>query len=226
MAIREWPEQERPREKLMKSGAAALSDAELLAIFLRTGTRGETAVDVARRLLKKFSGLRGILEAQAQVLCAETGLGAAKCAQLLAVTEMARRHLGEQLQAGSKFTDSKTTGKFLLASMRHYRQEVFACLYLDSQHRLIHFQKHFFGTINGASVHPRELVKTALQYHAAAVVLAHNHPSGIAEPSQADRDITQRIKAALGLVDVRLLDHMVVGDAEVVSFAERGLLDL
>jgi len=224
MAIREWPELERPREKLINKGAAALSDAELLAIFLRTGRPGESAVDMARRLLKQFGGLRGILEAEQVVFCAQAGLGTAKYAQLQAVLEMARRHLGEQLRVRQAITDSRAAGEFLLASMRHYRQEVFACLYLDTQHRVIQFKTHFFGTVDGASVYPRELVKTALQYNAAAAIVAHNHPSGVAEPSQADQLVTERIKAALALVDVRLLDHMVVGDVEVVSFVERGLL--
>jgi len=224
MAIREWPEAERPREKLIKAGAAALSDAELLAIFLRTGMPGLTAVDLARRLLLSFGGLRGILEADFQSFSAQPGLGLAKYAQLQATLEMARRHLAERMQNGIEITSPDATREFLSVTMRAYQQEVFACLYLDSQHRLIHFHTHFFGTVDGASVYPRELVKTALKHNAAAVILAHNHPSGVAEPSGADQTITQRIQSALELVDVRVLDHMVVGDAEVISFAERGLI--
>lgn len=224
MAIREWPEAERPREKLIKAGAAALSDAELLAIFLRTGIPGLTAVDLARRLLLSFGGLRGILEADFQSFSAQPGLGLAKYAQLQAILEMAHRHLAERMQNGVEITSPDVTREFLSVTMRAYQQEVFACLYLDSQHRLIHFYTHFFGTVDGASVYPRELVKTALKHNAAAVILAHNHPSGVAEPSRADQTITRRIQSALELVDVRVLDHMIVGDGEVISFAERGLI--
>ena len=224
MAIREWPEAERPREKLIKAGAAALSDAELLAIFLRTGIPGLTAVDLARRLLLSFGGLRGILEADFQSFSAQPGLGLAKYAQLQAILEMAHRHLAERMQNGVEITSPDVTREFLSVTMRAYQQEVFACLYLDSQHRLIHFHTHFFGTVDGASVYPRELVKTALKHNAAAVILAHNHPSGVAEPSGADQTITRRIQSALELVDVRVLDHMIVGDGEVISFAERGLI--
>ncbi|MCB1661970.1 MAG: DNA repair protein RadC [Pseudomonadales bacterium] len=224
MAIREWPEAERPREKLIKAGAAALSDAELLAIFLRTGIPGLTAVDLARRLLLSFGGLRGILEADFQSFSAQPGLGLAKYAQLQAILEMAHRHLAERMQNGVEITSPDVTREFLSVTMRAYQQEVFACLYLDSQHRLIHFHTHFFGTVDGASVYPRELVKTALKHNAAAVILAHNHPSGVAEPSRADQTITRGIQSALELVDVRVLDHMIVGDGEVISFAERGLI--
>lgn len=224
MAINDWPEQERPREKLIKLNAQALSDAELLAIFLRTGRRGVSAVDLARQLLKSFGGLRRILEADYRSFCDQPGLGLAKYAQLQAVLEMARRHLAEGLQRGIEVSNPDETRNYLLSTMRPLQQEVFACLYLDSQHRLIQFQSHFFGTVDGASVYPRELVKTALKHNAAAVILAHNHPSGVAEPSCADRAITRRIKSALALVDVRVLDHMVIGDREVISFAERGLL--
>ena len=224
MAITEWPEAERPREKLIRTGVVTLSDAELLAIFLRTGMRGLSAVGLARRLLLSFGGLRGILEADFQSFSAQPGLGLAKYAQLQASLEMARRHLAERLQSRTEIASPEATREFLSATMRAYEQEVFACLYLDSQHRLIHFHTHFFGTIDGASVYPRELVKTALKHNAAAVILAHNHPSGIAEPSAEDQAITKRVQSALELVDVRVLDHMVVGDTEVVSFAERGLI--
>lgn len=224
MAISEWPEQERPREKLQRIGAAALSDAELLAIFLRTGIPGLTAVDLARQLLESFGGLRGILEADYQSFCARPGLGLAKYAQIQASLEMARRHLGEQMQSGLEIAGPETTRQYLLASLRASHQEVFACLYLDTRHRVIEFHRHFFGTIDSASVYPREIVKTALKHNAAAVILAHNHPSGVAEPSEADCNITKRIQSALALVDIRVLDHMVVGDTEVVSFAESGLL--
>lgn len=224
MRITDWPAAERPREKLLKSGPEALSDAELLAIFLRTGVRGVSAVDLARQLLTAFGGLRSILEADFDEFTAHVGLGLAKFAQLQAVLEMARRHLGEQLERQDAFVSADVTRKFLLSRLRGCQQEVFACLYLDSQHRLIRYQPHFYGTIDSASVYPRELVKSALMYNAAAVILSHKHPSGVAEPSQSDRQITQQICQAMGLIDVRVLDHLVVGDAEVVSFAERGWL--
>lgn len=224
MKITEWPMAERPREKLLACGAQALSDAELLAIFLRTGIPGVSAVDLARQLLTAFGSLRAILEADFQGFTAHAGLGLAKYAQLQAVLEMSRRHLAEQLQRGDSINSPEKTQQFLLSRLRSCQQEVFACLYLDSQHRLIRYQAHFFGSIDSASVYPRELVKAALEHNAAALILAHNHPSGVAEPSQSDRQITERICNAMSLIDVRVLDHMVVGDGEVVSFAERGWL--
>ncbi len=224
MSINEWPVSERPREKLIKSGSQALSDAELLAIFLRTGLPGITAVDLARQLLKSFGGLRPVFESDYQTFCKYPGLGAAKYAQLQAVLEMARRHFGEALQRGIEVNAPDVTRKFLLAKLRGYKKEVFACLYLDTRHRLINYCEHFFGTINGATVHPREIVKTALEHNAAAVILAHNHPSGSTEASQADKAITQRLSQALELIDVRVLDHMIVGDNRVLSFSETGLI--
>jgi len=224
MRITDWPAAERPREKLLQSGAQTLSDAELLAIFLRTGMPGVSAVDLARKLLTAFGSLRAILEADFDGFTAHAGLGLAKFAQLQAVLEMARRHLSEQLERSDVFENPAITRNFLQARLRDRHQEVFACLYLDSQHRLIRYQTHFFGTIDSASVYPRELVKAALEYNAAAVILAHNHPSGVAEPSQADRHITEQICKAMMLVDVRVLDHMEEGDGQVVSFAERGWL--
>ncbi len=224
MAITDWPEDERPREKLLARGPAALSDAELLAIFLRTGTRGKTAVDLARELLTDFGGLRPLLHADQQSFCSSNGLGQAKYAQLQAVLEMARRHLWETLQRGEELRNPGDTRMYLTARLRDYPYEVFASLYLDNRHRVIAFEELFRGTIDGASVHPREVVKRALHHNAAAVILAHNHPSGVAEPSRADEALTQRLKDALGLVDIRVLDHIVVGDGAVTSFAERGLL--
>ena len=224
MAITDWPSEERPREKLLQKGPAALSDAELLAIFLRTGTRGKTAVDLARDLLTRFGGLRTLLEADLQRFCEGEGLGEAKFAQLQATTEMARRHLLEQIQRGNALESPDHTRRYLQARLRDYPYEVFACLFLDNRHRVIAFEELFRGTINGASVHPREVVKSALAQNAAAVILAHNHPSGVAEPSQADLNITQKLCEALDLVDIRVLDHLVVGDGKPVSFAERGLL--
>ena len=224
MAITDWPAQERPREKLLHRGPEALSDAELLAIFLRTGIPGKTAVDLARELLNNYGSLRALLDANHKQFCQGKGLGTAKYVQLQATLEMARRHLDERLQRGDALTNPATTRQFLHAKLRDHHQEVFACLFLDNRHRVIRFEELFFGTIDGASVHPREVVKRALHHNAAAVILAHNHPSGIAEPSQSDRHLTQQLKDALGLVDIRVLDHIVIGDGELVSFAERGII--
>jgi len=224
MPITDWPAAERPREKLLLQGAEALSDAELLAIFLRTGSRGKTAVDLARELLLDFGGLRPLLTADQKTFYRHHGLGPAKFAQLQAVVEMSRRHLFEALQRGDTLSDPGTTRRYLQARMRDIPHEVFACLFLDNRHRVICFEELFSGTINGASVHPREVVKRALKHNAAALILAHNHPSGVAEPSEADKHLTRQLQKALGLVDVRVLDHIVIGDGETVAFAERGLL--
>lgn len=224
MSITDWPLAERPREKLLSIGPKALSDAELLAIFLRIGCAGKSAVDLARELLVEYGGLRPLLEASQTEFCRGLGLGSAKYAQLQAVLEMARRHLSASLQAGDALTSPQLVRQYLSAQLRHQPREVFALLLLDNQHRLLAYEELFYGTIDGASVYPREVVKLALAKNAAAVILAHNHPSGIAEPSQADRRITERLQSALELVDIHVLDHMVVGDSEVISFAERGLL--
>ncbi|MGW8309414.1 MAG: RadC family protein [Thiogranum sp.] len=224
MSIQHWPEAERPREKLLSAGPGSLSDAELLAIFLRSGTRGQSAVELARTLIKDYGGLRPLMLADKNRLCAAKGLGPAKYAQLQAVLELSRRHLGEGLRRGKSIKNPDDTKRYIVALLRDHTQEVFACLFLDCRHRLISYKEMFWGTIDGATVHPREVVRRALEHNAAAVILAHNHPSGVAEPSGADRRITQRLKEALGLVDVRVLDHVVVGDQETVSFAERGWL--
>ena len=224
MRITDWPKHERPREKMLLRGPHALSDAELLAIFLRTGTRGKTAVDLARELLEHFGGLRSLLDADQKTFCACIGLGEAKYVQLQATLEMMRRHLAETLQRHDVLTNPDDTRRYLLSRMRDYHYEVFACLFLDNRNRVISCDEMFFGTINGASVHPREVVKRALKHNAAAVILSHNHPSGVAEPSQADKNLTRQLSEALALVDVRVLDHLVIGDGEVVSFAEKGFL--
>lgn len=223
MAITDWPEQQRPREKLLAQGSQSLSDAELLAIFLRTGIRGKTAVDLSQELLEGFQGLRQLLKADQQTFCEYPGLGTAKFAQLQAVLEMARRYLFENLQRGDSLSSPQDTRQYLTSQLRDYPHEVFAVLFLDQRHRVICFEELFRGTIDGASVYPREVVKKALQHNAAAVIFAHNHPSGVAEPSQSDERITRRLIDALKLVDIRVLDHFVIGD-EIVSFAERGLL--
>jgi DNA repair protein RadC len=224
MAIREWPKDERPREKLLSRGAEALSDAELLAILLRTGTRGRSAVQLARDLLAHFRSLRKLIAADRGRFCAEPGLGLARFAELQAAVEIARRQLAETLRAGPSLASPRATCDFLVAKLRDREHEVFCCLYLDNRHRLIHFEELFRGTIDGASVHPREVVKQALVWNSAAVIIAHNHPSGIPDPSQADEIITQRVKHALALVDIRLLDHIIVGDGASASLAERGLI--
>jgi DNA repair protein RadC len=224
MAIRDWPIDERPREKLLDKGAAALSDAELLAILLRTGTRGSSALDLARQMLRNFESLRKLIAADRQRFCSEPGLGPARFAELQAAVEIARRQLSETLRAGPSLASPRATRDYLSARLRDLEHEVFCCLFLDKRHRLIQFEELFRGTIDGASVHPREIVKLALRRNSAAVIIAHNHPSGVAEPSQADELITQRVREALALVDIRLLDHIIVGDGACVSLAERGVL--
>lgn len=224
MAIKDWPACERPREKLLQRGPAALSDAELLAIFLRTGLPGVSAVDLARELLGHFGSLAALLGASQSAFCAGPGLGSAKYAHLQAALEMARRFYREQLCEAPVLTSALATRQFLAAELRGERREVFMALFLDSQHRLIRSEALFYGTIDAAAVYPREIVRRALELHAAALIVAHNHPSGIAEPSDADRRITRRIQDAAALVDIRLLDHCVVAGSEVVSLAERGLM--
>lgn len=224
MAITDWPAEERPREKLLRQGASALSDAELLAIFLRTGVKGKTAVDVSRELLLQFGSLRKILCAEKEEFCAAAGLGSAKYAQLQAVLEMGRRHLFESMVREDVLSNPSDTRRYLKAKLRDLPHEVFAALFLDNKHRVITFTELFCGTIDGASVYPREVVKQALKYNAAAIIFAHNHPSGCSEPSQADKQITHRLKEALALLDIRVLDHVIVGDADSYSFAEHGLL--
>ncbi|MGD2117098.1 MAG: DNA repair protein RadC [Chromatiales bacterium] len=224
MSIKHWPQAERPREKLLHSGAASLSDAELLAIFLRTGIPGKTAVDLARELIAQFGGLRQLLMASQTQFCQAAGLGQAKYSLLQATLEMGKRHQWQTLQQGDVLSDPQATQRYLSARLRDYGHEVFACLYLDNKHRVIAFEELFRGTIDGASVYPREVVKQALGHQAAAIILTHNHPSGVAEPSQADRQITAKLVSALQLVDIRVLDHIVVGDGQCCSFAERGLI--
>jgi len=224
MSIQDWPEGERPREKLLIQGAAVLSDAELLAIFLRTGIKGKTAVDLANDLLNNFGSLQALLQADCKTFTQEKGLGTAKYAQLQAVLEMARRHTFEELDRGGVLTSPEATRAYLSQKLRQYQHEVFACLFLDNQHHILEFEELFRGTIDSASVYPREVVKQALKHNAAAVIFAHNHPSGIAEPSQADKLITDKLKQALALMDIRVLDHFIIGDGQPYSFVENGLL--
>jgi DNA repair protein RadC len=224
MSIRNWLPSERPREKLIEHGAQCLSNAELLAVFFRTGRRGGTAVDLAHQLLAQFGSLRELLCAERHRALAGPGLGPVRYCLLQAALELARRHYRETLQAGPALDSPDTARGFLLAQLRDRPYEVFCCLHLNSRHQLIAFEELFRGTIDGASVHPREVVKAALARNAAAVILAHNHPSGVAEPSHADELITSRLRDALALVDIRVLDHLVIGDGRCMSFAERGLL--
>ena len=224
MQIRDWPLAERPREKLLQLGSGALSEAELLAIWLRHGTSGMNALDLARSLLVRFGSLRSVLTAERGALCRQPGIGPARWAELQAALEIVRRHHLERLQSGPVLAGPRTARDYLIARLRDRDHEVFCCLWLDNRHRVIACDELFRGTIDGASVHPREVVKQALAQNAAAVILAHNHPSGVAEPSQADELITHRLKDALAIVDIRVLDHLIVAGAQVVSLAERGVL--
>lgn len=213
-----------PRERLLASGPRGLSDDDLLAVFLGTGTAGRPVMQLARDLLTSAGGLRALAEREPSALAALPGVGPARAARFSAALEMARRCLEQSLVRTDVMANPAQTRRFLTARLRHLRHEVFCCLFLDSQHRVIAFRELFRGTIDGASVYPREVVSECIAHNAAAVIFAHNHPSGIAEPSLADRQITRRLADALALVDVRVLDHMVVGEGEPVSFAERGLL--
>jgi DNA repair protein RadC len=224
MAITDWPVQERPRERLIALGPRALADAELLAILLRTGVKGQSAVDVARTLLARFGSVAGLLEADSEALAAMPGLGSAKSAQLQAALELSRRALREELAARDVLSSPRAVRDYLRLALAGRQHEVFVVLLLDAQHRVIHCEELFRGTLTQTSVYPREVVKCALRHNAAAVIFAHNHPSGVAEPSHADEILTRSLKSALGLVDVQVLDHFVVAGSATTSFAERGLL--
>lgn len=222
MAISQWPVTERPREKLLEKGAKALSDAELLAIFLRTGYQGTDAVGLARELLHDFGSLPALLGASEPVFCAHYGVGSAKYTQLQAALEMSRRFLRSELAITDSMSNPEQVFEYLQSELYGFNREVFALLLLDNQHRVLQFAPIFFGTIDAASVYPRVVVQQVLEHNAAAVILAHNHPSGVAEPSHADRAITDKLIEALNLIDVRVLDHIVVGCGQIVSFAQRG----
>ncbi len=224
MSIKLWPDAEKPREKLLHRGANALSDAELIAIGLRSGLKGETAVDLARRVLAHFGSLRKFIEADIESFCQVRGLTKTKYAELQAAFELMRRHLHETLAHGCALNSPQETQGYLIAQLRAHQHEVFACLFLDSRNRVLGFEKLFHGSINSASVYPRELVKRALFYNAAAVIFAHNHPSGSTEPSQADVEITHQLKKALELIQVQVFDHFIIGNGKTYSFAEQGLL--
>jgi DNA repair protein RadC len=224
MAITDWPIDERPREKMLARGAESLSDAELVAIFLRTGVKGKSAVDLARETLCRFGSLAALFGASNGAFCASPGLGEAKYVQLQAVLEMARRALREKLANGVALNSPQAVRDYLRLKLQSLEHEVFIVVFLDAQNRLLGVEELFRGTLTQTSVYPREIVKRALVHNAAAVIFAHNHPSGIAEPSRADEMLTQTLKQALALVDVKVLDHFVVGSGAALSFAERGLL--
>ncbi len=221
--IKQWSVADRPRERLLNKGAAVLGDAELVALFLGSGEKGRDALSVARSLLARLGGLRGLASADANAIALERSIGPAKSALLLAALELGRRVDGVALERGAELTDPSSAARCLQRRLASLGHEVFVCLFLDTRHRLIACEELFRGTIDGATVHPREVAKRALQLQAAAIIVAHNHPSGVAEPSRQDVALTRRLGQALALVDVRLLDHFVVGEGEPVSLAERGL---
>lgn len=224
MAIMDWPAAERPREKLLSSGARSLSDAELLAVFIRTGVKGKTAVDLGRDLLDQFDGIRGLINASKEAFGDIAGLGDAKYAALQAVFELSRRAILEPLKRDSALTRPQDTRNYLLSILAHEQREVFWCLFLDNQHRVIASEALAYGTIDQANIYPREVIKACISRNACAVIFAHNHPSGSDQPSQADRNITRRLRDALALIDVRTLDHLIIAGNQTTSMAELGLI--
>jgi DNA repair protein RadC len=224
MAITNWPAEERPREKLLLRGAKNLSDAELLAIFLHTGTRGKTALDMARELLSEAGSLKKLLNSSAENLCQTLGFGKAKYAALKAAIELGQRYLDETVKIGEPLNSSSAAKSFLSQRLKDYPHEVFACLFLNSHHRLLGFEELFHGTINESNVYPREVVKRGLAHNAAKIILAHNHPSGNTTPSQADCDITLLLKQTLALVEIKVVDHIIVGHNDCLSLVESGYI--
>ena len=222
MNIREWPQDERPREKLLARGAAVLSDAELLAVLLGSGVAGRNVVDLARSLLARFGGLRPFLEADRALLLREPGMGPVKYTQLQALLEVGRRYLNQTIERTSALENPAAVRRYLKAMLRHENSEVFACLFLDTKHRPVAFEILFRGTIDRASIYPREVVRRSLLHNAAALIICHNHPSGSCEPSEDDVRLTCTLKQALALIDVRVLDHVIVGDGEPLSMVEQG----
>ncbi|HYR35464.1 MAG TPA: DNA repair protein RadC [Burkholderiales bacterium] len=223
MRITDWPLAERPREKLLARGVAALSDAELVAVLLRSGVRGKSAVDLARDLIKQYDGVTQMLEAGAELETVK-GLGPAKRAQFAAAIELARRSLHEQLKQNAALTSPGAVRDYLRLRLAARKEEAFVCIWLDAQHKAIGIEEPFRGTLTQTSVYPREIVKSALRMNAAAVIFAHNHPSGVAQPSQSDELLTRNLKEALSLIEVKVLDHFIVAGNQAISFAERGLL--
>jgi DNA repair protein RadC len=224
MPITHWPLNEQPREKILSCGAKQLSDTELIAIFLRTGVRGKSAIDLARELLCEYGSLKKLFNADPEQLFQKRGLGKAKYAMLKAAIELGRRYFEEDITLGEPLNNSLLTKRFIVNRLSDYQNEVFACLFLDIQNRMISFDELFYGTINEANVYPREVVKRALRHNAAKVIFAHNHPSGTASPSQADIAVTQLLKKALALVEIQVIDHIIVGSHASFSFAEAGLV--
>ncbi len=224
MAITDWPSDERPREKLLIQGAESLSDSELLAIFLRTGSKGKTSVDLARDLLCKYNNLRSLLDTDVNSFCNNYGMGTAKFVQFQAALEVGKRYLKQTLQNGETINSSEQTKAFLSSALRKYNHEVFACLFLNTQHQLISFEILFHGTINESVVYPREIVKKCLKHNAAAIIFAHNHPSGSSTPSKDDIALTKKLSTALAVLDIQVLDHMIIGEGELVGLAELNLL--
>ena len=224
MSITDWPEDERPRERLLKQGAAALSDAELLAIFLRVGMKGKSAVDLARELVSTFGSLNGLFSASREALCEVKGVGEAKYVQLQAVLEMAKRALNEDIKLTDALASPQAVRDYLRLTLSRLPHEVFVAVFLTAQNRVIEVEEVFRGTLTQTSVYPREIVKRALAHNAASIIFAHNHPSGEANPSQADRALTKTLAEALALVDVQVLDHFIVAPGASLSFAEQGMM--
>lgn len=222
--LKDWSREQKPREKLIKLGAKSLTDAELLAILLRTGVKGCNVVELASKLLQKFGSISGVYRAGHDEFCQNHGLGSAKYVQLQACLEMSKRYLAEQIEKGSLLTSSQDTRNYLIAELRNETREVFAVMFLDNQHQVLQFERLFWGTIDASAVYPRVVVEHAIKYHAAAVILTHNHPSGLAQASLADKQITNRLEQALSLIDVRVLDHIIVAGHQSYSFAEHGEL--
>lgn len=218
--MRSIPQQERPREKLLSKGAAFLSDSELLAIFIRTGVKGQSALDIARKLLNQFGSLKALFHAPKEAIYKVSGLGPVKYAELLAILEINRRYLFEAIKKRAYFHNTSATKRYLLAQFSQYHREVFACLFLDKKYQLIDFKELFFGAIDRTEIYPGEVVKMALHYHSSAIILAHNHPSGDPTPSHDDIAVTKQLKKALELVDISLLDHLVIGENKIYSIAE------
>jgi DNA repair protein RadC len=224
MRIREWPVGERPRERLLAIGPHALSDAELLAVIVGSGTHGRTAVDIARTILAKFGSVRDFLLAERRICLEQIGIGPVRLAVLQAALELARRHQLSELRSGPVLPTLQVVKTFLLAQLRDRGYEVFCCIYLNAKYRLLAFEELFRGTVDYATVHPREVARQALLHNSVAVIVAHNHPSGIAEPSNADKILTRQLQDALAVLGVKLLDHIIVGGGRCTSLSERGLI--
>lgn len=224
MTIKHWPKQERPREKLLQYGASFLSTAELLAIFIQSGTQGKTALDIARQLLQQFGGLQPLFQAERAQICQIEGLGEARFVLLQAALELSRRYLEESLFEQTILESTQEVRQFIKSKLKHYQNEVFACLFLDNQFRILRFEEMFKGTLTKASVYPREIVKRSLELNAAAVIFSHNHPSGDEKPSDTDKQLTLKLKKILEQVEIRLLDHVIVAANKTYSFAEHGIL--